>query len=147
MPYRILADIVVAVHLAYIAYVLLGQLAILGGILLKWNWIRNPWFRFTHLVMIAIVAVESLFAYPCPLTTWENWLVRMDGGSPDQRSFIGRLLHQTVFFQGCEFDHPAFTYAYVGFAILVLATFIFWPPRLKGRSAKAATTPLGTERI
>ncbi len=49
MWYGIAADLVVAVHVAYVAYVVLGQLAITVAAPMKWQWARNPWFRFSHL--------------------------------------------------------------------------------------------------
>lgn len=128
MIYHILADLIVAAHLVYVLYVVLGQLLIWIGIPLGWNWIRNPWFRFTHLIMILIVALESVWNIECPLTVWERDLVTRSGGTPNDRSFMGRLLHDTMFFD-CDFDHPAFLYAYIGFGLVVLATFILWPPR------------------
>lgn len=66
------ADVLVAVHLAYVGFVIFGLLAIFAGLLLHWQWIRNPWFRWTHLVMICIVAGEAIVDFECPLTTWEN---------------------------------------------------------------------------
>src|SRR5262245_29774886 len=99
MIYHVLADLVVAVHLAYVAYVVIGLLVILIGIGFRWSWVRNPWFRFSHLAMIVVVAAEAILRFPCPLTTWENDLTRLAGGTPDEgRTFIGRLLHNTMFF-------------------------------------------------
>jgi hypothetical protein len=46
------------------------------GILLGWKWIRNPWFRYTHMFMILIVAAEATIGMTCPLTDWENDLLR-----------------------------------------------------------------------
>ena len=43
--YRFLADAVLAVHFAYVAFVVLGMAAILLGIALGWRWVRNFWFR------------------------------------------------------------------------------------------------------
>ena len=54
--YGLLADLVVIVHFAYVGFVVIGQLLILIGIVLRWQWIRNPWFRLIHLAMILIVA-------------------------------------------------------------------------------------------
>jgi hypothetical protein len=70
--YGILADVIVAVHLAYVGYVVFGQLAIMVGVLLRWQWVRNPAFRWSHLIMICVVAVEALANFECPLTTWER---------------------------------------------------------------------------
>ena len=38
--YRILADITVIVHVAYVLFVVLGVVAILLGWLRKWQWVR-----------------------------------------------------------------------------------------------------------
>ena len=74
--YGFLADLVVFVHLLYVGYVVVGQLAIFAGVVLKWQWIRNPWFRWTHLIMICIVAAEAIVNFECPLTSWESDLRR-----------------------------------------------------------------------
>ena len=42
MGYDLLADLVVAVHVGYVSYVVIGQAAILLGVLLRWNWVRRP---------------------------------------------------------------------------------------------------------
>ena len=43
--YIALADAVVVAHVSYVAFVILGELAILAGILLRLGWIRNRTFR------------------------------------------------------------------------------------------------------
>jgi hypothetical protein len=126
MTYDLLADLIVAVHVSYVSYVILGQAAILLGLLRRWSWIRNPYFRLTHLAAIGIVAVEALLDIPCPLTRWEDRLRELAGHSVKEGSFIGRLL-DTVLFYDCE---PAvFAWIYVGFAAIVLLSFILAPPR------------------
>ena len=57
--YRLLADFVVAIHFGYVLFVLVGMLLILVGIVLKWKWVRNFWFRMVHFLAIAIVVVVS----------------------------------------------------------------------------------------
>jgi hypothetical protein len=74
--YSYLADGIVAIHFAYIGFVIFGQLAIMIGAVLGWKWMRNPAFRWTHLAMIFIVAVEAFVDFECPLTTWERHLRR-----------------------------------------------------------------------
>src|SRR5450755_163295 len=80
--YALLADCLVVIHLAYISFVIFGQLAIMVGWPLGWRWIRNPWFRITHLIMILIVALEAVVQFKCPLTTWEENL-RVAAGQMD----------------------------------------------------------------
>ncbi len=126
MPYGFLADIVVVFHLLYVGFVVFGLLAILSGIVFRWQWIRNPWFRWTHLLLIAIVAAEAILDITCPLTTWEFGLRKLARQPVEEGSFVGRLVHHVMFF-----DLPpwAFTACYVGTALLVLGTFWWAPPR------------------
>ena len=72
MLYTILADLVLPVHLAYVAFALIGQLLILAGLALRWPWVRNLRFRVIHLVMVEAVALEGLFGIRCPLTDIED---------------------------------------------------------------------------
>ena len=135
MPYGFLADVVVAAHFAYIGFVLFGQVAILVGAACRWKWVRNPWFRWLHLTMIVIVAGEAMLGITCPLTTWERQLRILDGQQPGEGSFIGRLLHDIIFYQGPEW---VFSTAYISFALLVLVTAWFLPPRpIRNRPADA----------
>ena len=77
--YEILADATVAVHLAYMSYIVFGQLLIMIGWPLRWGWIRNPWFRLSHLAMILIVAFEAIMGWRCPLTDLEEHLREQSG--------------------------------------------------------------------
>ena len=71
---RMLADLIVMTHTAYVSFVVFGLLAILIGVALGWDWVRNIWFRAIHLTAIVIVVAEALAGIPCPLTTWEKQL-------------------------------------------------------------------------
>jgi hypothetical protein len=124
--YRFLADLVVAGHFAYVAFVVVGMAAILAGIALRWSWVRNFWFRTVHLLMIGVVVAESLCGVVCPLTTWEDRLREADGESAAPGSFIGRWAHELLFV-----DAPPWllTTCYVAFGLAVLAVFILAPPR------------------
>jgi hypothetical protein len=126
MWYGLFADVVVAAHVAYVSYVLFGQLAVLVGIMLRWQCIRNVWFRTTHLLAISIVAFEAILNITCPLTRWENELRALAGQPQSGETFMGRLLHSVIFY---NLPPWAFTILYISFALLVLATFVFAPPR------------------
>jgi hypothetical protein len=124
--YGYVADLIVAFHVAYVSYVVFGQLAILVGIARRWQWVRNPWFRWTHLLMILVVAWEAIEGITCPLTRWEEELRSLSGQPVSGESFVGRLLHNVIFLD-CP---PWFINGlHVGFAVLVLATFLLVPPR------------------
>jgi polyferredoxin len=127
LAYRILADVVVAVHFTYVAFVILGLVLTLGGMALRWRWVRNFWFRTVHLAMIAIVVAEAWCGIVCPLTTWENALRQRAGQAAYRGGFIANLLHEAIFF---EAEPWVFTLAYSLFGLAVLVTFLAAPPRL-----------------
>ncbi|OAI48019.1 hypothetical protein AYO44_08155 [Planctomycetaceae bacterium SCGC AG-212-F19] len=127
-----LADLIVALHVVYVGFVVLGEVFILIGAALRWGWVRNFWFRNIHLGAIGFVALEALIGMACPLTVWEDWLRRNAGETVTEGTFIGRCLHKLIFLN-CP---PWFFIAlHVGFALLVLATFIAIPPRRRSRPA------------
>jgi polyferredoxin len=124
--YSTLADVVVVLHASYVAFVIFGELAILVGILLRWNWIRNRTFRLLHLAAIGVVVFESWSGITCPLTTWEDWLRSRAGQTVEEGDFIGRWVHQALFYQA---DPQIFTLIYSAFGALVVLSLILSPPR------------------
>jgi hypothetical protein len=128
MCYGYLADAIVAAHVAYVGFVVLGQLAIMVGYFAHWVWIRKPWIRFAHLGAIVIVALEAIFGIQCPLTTWEVQLRRLAGEEVADISFIGRCLDYVLFYNA---EPWILTSSYIGFAILVIATLVAVPPRFQ----------------
>ncbi len=124
--YRLLADFVVVVHLAYVLCVIVGLGLILAGVVLRWGWVRNFWFRIMHFLMIAIVVLQALAGVICPLTTLENWLRMRAGQAPQEGTFVGRLAHDLLFYDGPPW---VFAVCYCLFGLAVLVTLILAPPR------------------
>ncbi|MGH8078565.1 MAG: DUF2784 domain-containing protein, partial [Lysobacter sp.] len=62
----------------------------------------------------------------CPLTTWEQALRRRAGHDTYDESFIEHWLSRLIFF---EAPWWAFVAAYTAFALLVLLTWRWVPPR------------------
>jgi hypothetical protein len=135
--YAVAADLIVAAHFAYVAFVIVGLLLTLIGIARRWEWVRNPWFRGVHLATILIVVAEAWLGIVCPLTSWEKQLRQLAGQASYRGDFVGRWLHEILFF-----DVPpwAFTLIYTAFGLAVLATFVFAPPRRR----KRVTSPPGS---
>jgi hypothetical protein len=76
--YRLLADALVAIHLGFVLFVVLG-----GLLAVRW-----PRAAFVHLPAAAWGAYISLTAGVCPLTPLENRLRRMGGEAGYDGSFI-----------------------------------------------------------
>src|ERR1700687_4908238 len=98
MLWRVMADIVVAVHATYIAIVVVGLAAILIGSAARWRWVRNFYFRAVHLAMILLVCAEALVGTSCPLTRLENALRLRGGETGYARDFIGYWLDWLIFY-------------------------------------------------
>src|ERR1041385_3345967 len=130
--YLLLADLILAAH-ALIVFFNLGALPVIWiGYFRKWSFVRNLWFRLTHLLLIAFIAAESLLVEVCPFTTWENSLLTKAGVGPRyERDYVGHWLHELLFYDA---DPKVFTIAYVTFFVLVLLTLILVKPRLRRRS-------------
>lgn len=137
MFYRLAADAVVAIHLAFMLFVVVGELLILCGILRKWQWVRNFTFRSLHFVAIAVVVAESLCGVTCPLTVWEQNLRRLAGNESYTGDFIPNLMHDLLFIEAAPW---VFTLLYAAFGIVVLLTLVFAPPRRPRWLAPRAVT-------
>jgi hypothetical protein len=121
-----LADAVLALHVGVVAFVVLGQLAVLAGGWLQWEWVRNPWFRATHLLLMLFVAGQAWLGALCPLTVWEQDLRAIAGEATHGGSFVEYWLSRLIFFRAPWW---AFVAAYTAFAALVLASWWWVPPR------------------
>ena len=74
MSYRLLADFVVVIHLAFILFIVLGGLFAI-------RWQRVIWM---HIPMVLWGALIEFAGWICPLTPLENWL-RFKGGTAGYR--------------------------------------------------------------
>ncbi len=126
VTYRMLADFIVILHASYVAFVGLGLLAIVLGLIFRKSWARNFWFRMLHLAAIAFVVVEEAARIPCPLTVWENQYRKLAGQTSYPGAFVGYWAHQLIFF---DLSPRFFTVFYVMIGLTVLAIFILGPPR------------------
>ena len=129
--YSHLADLVLSVHFAFVAFVALGFLAIWVGYVCRWPFVRDLRFRLAHLLAMGLVLAESLTGFICPLTTWENQLRRQAGGTLGYSgSFIQHWVGRILFH---DWSEQTFTCIYAGFFILVGLTFWVVKPQRRPR--------------
>lgn len=116
------ADFVLILHLLYVVFVV-GSLPVIWlGAWFKRSFVRNTWFRYSHLAAILFVVAESLLGIVCPLTVWENTLRQVES----EASFIQHWLHRILFYNVAE---SVLTVIYILFAALVALTFKWVPPK------------------
>ncbi len=85
--HRIAADSVVAIHLAFILFVVLGGLT-----LFKWSWMI--WIHVPTAVWGALV---ELMGAPCPLTPLENHLRQAGNAAAYSGGFIDHYIMPIVY--------------------------------------------------
>lgn len=81
------AGAVVVVHMAFLAYVVLGGFLALRN--LAWLW--------PSIATTLYAAYITLAGFTCPLTTLEKWLLEAGGRVPYEGSFISQYLHDVLY--------------------------------------------------
>ena len=137
MTYSLAADITVAIHAAFIVFIVAGQVFILLGWWKAWEAARNPIFRIAHLGAIGFVVLEAWFGVTCPLTLLENHLRTMAGEAGVGPSFIGYWLGRLIFYNAPGW---IFTSLYTAFAGLVIVSLYGYPPRRSAGAAESTHT-------
>jgi hypothetical protein len=126
MLLSIAADLIVVAHLLFVAFVVAGLVLILAGLVRRWAWVLNPWFRVIHLMAIAVVVVRSWLGVICPLTTFEMALRSRAGDVTYSGSFISHWLESLLYYQAPPW---AFVLCYTVFGLAVGGSWFFVRPR------------------
>ncbi|GMU66285.1 MAG: hypothetical protein AMXMBFR36_25590 [Acidobacteriota bacterium] len=134
MPRALLADVVLALHVLFVAFVVLGLALIVVGGVRGWGWVRHRRFRQLHLAAIGFVVVETWLGRICPLTDLEASLRDGVGSDGYESGFIAYWLARLLYI-----DAPpwAFLLAYTAFGAAVFAAWFRVPPRRRrGRESQ-----------
>lgn len=126
----ILADALLIFHTLLVAFVIFGLVAIFIGHFRNWRWVRNLWFRLSHLVVIGVVVLQSWLGVLCPLTEWEMALRRSAGQTGYDGSFIQHWLQSILYYSAPEW---VFILAYTLFGLLVVASWFLVRPGGRGK--------------
>jgi hypothetical protein len=124
-----LGPLVLAVHLAVIAFNVAGLVAIPLGAARGWRWVRVLWLRLLHLASLAVVALQAALGRACFLTDWQDALTGAGAHDPLIMRWVNGLIYWPL-------PMWAFTAAYLGVFAYVLALMWLVPPEgriLRGR--------------
>ena len=124
--YAMLADLILLVHAGFVAFVILGQTVLLLGWWRDWRWTRCLGLRIIHLAAILVVVALAWLDMWCPLTLLENHFRHLAGEEGYQMSFIGDWLYRLLYYRAPPW---VFTLAYTLFGLLVVLTWLLYPPR------------------
>lgn len=114
MIHQVAAELVLVAHLLFVMAVVLGGLA----------WLLWRWAPLVHLPMAAWGAYVELSGRLCPLTVWENTLLRAAGREGYDTSFIGHYLLATLYPDGLTREVQIVLAALVLVANAVIYTWV-----------------------
>jgi len=126
MTYGFWADVLGVLHAAIVLFVVGGQALILAGWWRKWAWVRNIWFRRTHLALILIIMSIAVLGEWCPLTVWESELRQLAGQQGYTQGMIATWLDRLLYYQAPLW---VFIGAYALFTLLAMWSYWRYPPR------------------
>lgn len=130
MIYLFLSDAVLVIHALCITFILGGLVMIFLGAGLKWQWVKNFWFRSLHLATITLVVLQSWMETICPLTTLEMYFREKGGHTTYRETFVAYWLHELLFY---EAPFWVFSICYTIFGLAVLGAWLFIPPKIPWR--------------
>ena len=110
----IFSEIVLLFHFCIFLFITLSFFLIPLGYYLKWEWVKNKYYRLIHLVLMVIIFIETILGFMCPLTILENFL-RND---IEINNKITQIIHQIMYW-----DLP--TYQFIILYLLSLLYLIF----------------------
>jgi len=120
-----LGPLVLAIHLAVIAFNVLGLVVIPLGAARGWGWVRILWWRVLHLASLAAVALQAILGRACFLTDWQGALTGGDAHDPLILRWVNSLIYWPL-------PMWAFTVGYVAVFAYVAALWWFVRPRRVG---------------
>jgi Protein of Unknown function (DUF2784) len=90
----ILAEAILAAHLAIILFNLFGLIAVPLGAVWRWRFVRARWWRLLHLASLAAVAAQAVFGHACILTIWQAALTGAAGRpTPLIMGWVNRVIY------------------------------------------------------
>lgn len=121
MPAAFAGELVLALHLAIIAFNVAGLVVIPLGARFGWRFVRWRWLRLLHLVSLAVVAAQAALGRACFLTLWQGELT-----GAAREPLIMRWVNGVIFW---PLPMWVFTAAYLAVFAYVLALWRWAPPR------------------
>ena len=124
--YLIAADALLVLHVLVVLFIVVGLLLIIAGGVRGWSWVRNPWFRLTHLIAVGVVVAQAWAGEICPLTVWEQGLRHRAGSATYSGSLIAHWLQRALYYEAPMW---VFALCYTLFGLAVAASWYRVRPR------------------
>jgi Protein of Unknown function (DUF2784) len=109
--HRALARFVIAIHAAYVAFVVFGSLLVI-------HWPALIWI---HLAAVAWAVATLVLDFGCPLTPWEKGLWKLGGIEPYPEGFLQHHILRARY----PAEHTRRNHAVLGVLVLALNVAIY----------------------
>ena len=116
----LIADIVLVIHFAFIAFLVGGQTLMMIGYHRNWRWATSHVLRGIHIACTLYVVVQAWAGQWCPLTLLENRFRHSAGQQTYNSSFIRDWMERLIYY---DLPQWVFVVSYTAFAALVI---IYW---------------------
>lgn len=123
--FRVAALSILVLHLAIIAFNVVGCVLIPIGAWRGWRWVRAFWFRSAHLLSLAVVALQAILGRACFLTIWQGDVSGATQTQPMIAGWIDRLIYWPL-------PLWVFAVAYVVVFVYVIALWVWVRPVMPG---------------
>lgn len=127
-----LAYLVLAIHMAVIAFNVAGLIVIPLGARLGWSFVRRLSWRVLHVVSWATVAFQAATGRACFLTDWQHAL---SGGEGSSEPMIARWVNAIIYW-----PLPLWVFALIYVAAFAWVLALLWivPPIRPGSKRRSA---------
>lgn len=124
---QIAATLILLIHLGIVAFNVFGLVIIPVGGWLRWDFVRGFWWRFAHVLSLAVVALQAVLGRSCFLTIWESAL-RAGSDAAEPTPMIATWINGVLYW-----PLPLWVFAagYVGVLLYVLMLWRWVPPRIR----------------
>ncbi|MBV9840661.1 MAG: DUF2784 family protein [Sphingomonadaceae bacterium] len=120
-----LAALLLALHIAIIAFNIFGLFAIPLGAWRGWAFVRRPIWRLLHLGSLGIVALQAALGRACFLTIWQDAATGRASATPLIMRTINALIYWPL---------PIWVFAAAYFAIFCYVAALWWLVPVRWRS-------------
>jgi hypothetical protein len=127
-----MAQWVLALHLAIIAFNIFGLIFIPVGAWRGWAFVRKPGWRLVHVVSMATVAVQAAAGRACFLTDWQAALA----GAPAGQPMIMRWVNSVIFW-----PMPIWVFVALYLVLFAYTLALLWWVRPRWRDLKRSIGP------
>ena len=125
----ILAEAILAAHVAIILFNVFGLIAVPLGALCGWRFVRVRWWRVLHLLLLGTVALQALIGRACILTLWQAATEGAASPTPMIMTWVNRMIYWPL---------PIWVFAALYLVVFGYALALLWlvPPARRATATR-----------